>query len=66
VELGFDMISVKQMTTPSQDPEQSNLPLFLIILPRTEMSQDIFKLTGLYHISINMEAYRNQNGLTQC
>jgi hypothetical protein len=70
VELGFDTIIVKQMTTTrqsaSQDPELYNLPLFLITLPRTEKSQDIFKLTGLYHISIKVEAYRNQKGLTQC
>jgi hypothetical protein len=70
VKLGFDTISFKQMTTtclsPSQDPEKSNLPLFLITLPRTEKSQDIFKLMGLCHISIKVEAYRNQNGLTQC
>jgi PAX-interacting protein 1 len=69
VELGFDTISVRQMTTtrrsPSQDSEHSNLPLYFITLPRTEKPQDIFKLTGLCHISIKMEAYRNQNGLTQ-
>jgi hypothetical protein len=68
VELGFDAISVKQMTTtrrsPPQDPKKSNLPLFLITLPRTEKSQDIFKLTGLCHKSIKVEAYKNQNGLT--
>jgi hypothetical protein len=70
VDLGFDVTSVRQMTTsrrpPSEDPGKSNLPLFLITLPRTEKSQGIFKLTGLCHISIKVEAYRNQNGLTQC
>jgi hypothetical protein len=70
VELCFDTISVKQVTTtrrsPSQHPEKSNLPLSLIILPRTEKSQDIFKLTGFCHKSIKLEAYRNQNGLSQC
>jgi hypothetical protein len=70
VELRFDTISVRQMTTtrrsPLQNPEHSNLPLYLITLPRTEKSQDIFKLTGLCHISIKVPAYRNQNGLTQC
>lgn len=43
VELGFDIISVKQMTTtrrsPSDDPEKSNLPLLLITLLRIEKSQ---------------------------
>jgi hypothetical protein len=70
VDLGFDVASVRQMTTsrrpPSEDPGKSNLPLFLITLPRTEKSQGIFKLTGLCHISMKVEAYRNQDGLTQC
>jgi hypothetical protein len=70
VELGFDAISVKQITTsrrpPSQDHARGNLPLFLITLPRTEKSQDIFKLTGLCHISIKVEAYKNNNSLTRC
>lgn len=34
VDLGFDIISIKQMTTtcqsPAEDPEKCNLPLFLI------------------------------------
>jgi hypothetical protein len=64
VELGFHMISVKQMTitrrSPAEDPENLNLPLFLIILLRTEKSQDIFKLTCLCHISIKMEAYKTR------
>jgi hypothetical protein len=42
------------------------LPLFLITLPRAEKSLEIFKLTGLCHIAVKVEAYRNQNGLTQC
>jgi hypothetical protein len=50
----------------SEDPNKCNLPLFLITLPRNENSQDIFKLTGLCHISIRVEAYKNQTGLTQC
>jgi hypothetical protein len=67
VELGFDMYSVTTTRrSPSQDSEHSNLPLYLITLPRSEKSQDIFKLTGLCHISIKVEAYRNQNGLMQC
>jgi hypothetical protein len=70
VDLGFDIANVRQMTTsrwpPSEDPGKSNLSLFLITLPRTEKSQGIFKLTGLCHISIKVEAYRNLNGLTQC
>jgi hypothetical protein len=70
VKLGFDVISVKQITTsrlsPSQVPENSNLPFFLVSLPRTGKSQDIFKLRSLCHIHIKVEAYKKQNGLTHC
>jgi hypothetical protein len=70
VYLGFDVASIRQMTTSrrpnSEDIGKSNLPLFLITLPRTEKSQRIFKLTGLCHICIKVEDYRKQNGLTQC
>jgi hypothetical protein len=70
VSLGFDVISVKQMTStrrPSAEgASQINLPLFLVTLPRNQKSQDIFKITGLCHISIKVEAYKAQTGLTQC
>jgi hypothetical protein len=43
VSLGFDVVNVKQMTTtsgtPSEEPKLSNLPLFLVTLPRTAKSQ---------------------------
>jgi hypothetical protein len=48
VGLDFDVVSVKQMTaTRRSPPEESkiiNLPLFLVTLPRTAKSQDIFRL----------------------
>jgi hypothetical protein len=70
VSLGFDVISVKQMTStrrsPAEGTSQVKLPLFLIPLPRTEKSQEIYKLDGLCHISIKVEAYKAQTGLTQC
>jgi hypothetical protein len=48
VSLGFDVISVKQMTATRQLPSDGsttiNLPLFLITLPRTTKSQEIFRL----------------------
>jgi hypothetical protein len=70
VGLGFDVISVRQMTTTRRtSPEGSstpNLPLFLITLPRTAKSHDIFRLTNLCHIAIRVEVYKAQNGLTQC
>jgi hypothetical protein len=72
-ELGFDIISVKQMTSNRRrlhesgtNPTNHSLPLFLITLPRNEKSQQIFKLTGLCHISTKVEAYRSTNNLTQC
>jgi hypothetical protein len=69
-DLGFDIISVKQMTSTRRSPSEGslrrNLPLFLITLPRTAKSQEIFCLTGLCHITIRVEAYRAQSGLTQC
>jgi hypothetical protein len=68
--LGFDVISVKQMTTTRRSATEgainSNLPLILITLPRASKSQEIFRLTGFCHISIKVEAYRAQSGLTQC
>jgi hypothetical protein len=56
IDLGFDTVSVKQMTTTRRSPSEGtlykNLPLFLITLPRTAKSQRIFRLTALCHIAI--------------
>jgi hypothetical protein len=69
--LGFDVLSVKQVTTTRRGTSDEtvttrNFPLFLITLPRTAKSQEIFHLPSLCHISIRVEAYRAQTGLTQC
>jgi hypothetical protein len=70
VSLGFDVISVKQMTAirrlPSDGSTIINLPLFLITLPRTTKSQEIFRLQSLCHIAVRVQAYRAQNVLKQC
>jgi hypothetical protein len=70
VSLGFDVVSVKQMTTTRrstpEEPKVTNLPLFLITLPRSAKSQEIFRLPSLCHIAIKVEPYRNQSALTQC
>jgi hypothetical protein len=46
VSLGFDVVSVKQMTAACRSPPEEskiiNLPLFLVTLPRTAKSQEIF------------------------
>jgi hypothetical protein len=69
VNLGFDVISFKQMSTARRSPEGTThitLPLFLVTLPRTTKSQDQFKLSSLCHISSKVESYKYQNALTQC
>jgi hypothetical protein len=69
VDLGFDVVSVKQMSSTRRSPVGSkpvNLPLFLVTLPRTPKSPEIFKLSSLCHISIKVEAYKSRNTLTQC
>jgi hypothetical protein len=38
----------------------------LITLTTTAKSQEIFRLTALCHVGIRVDAYRAQNGLTQC
>jgi hypothetical protein len=57
VDLSFEVISVRQMSTTrwsSEGTTSITLPLFLIILPRTTKSQDFFKLSNLCHISIKV------------
>jgi hypothetical protein len=44
----------------------ANLLLFLVTLLRAEKSQEIFKLTCICHISIRVEKYRAQRGITKC
>jgi hypothetical protein len=59
INLGFDVVSVKQMTTRRLSSEGTrNLPLFLITRPRTAKSQAILKLNSLCHISIRVETNR--------
>jgi hypothetical protein len=69
VDLGFDVISVKQVSTARWSPEgiaNITLPLLIVTLPRTAKTQDLFKLSNLCHISIKVESYKSQNTLTQC
>jgi hypothetical protein len=68
-DIGFDVISVKQMSTVRRSPEgptNITLPLFLAALPRTTKSSELFKLSTLCHISIKVEAYKSHNILIQC
>jgi hypothetical protein len=62
VELGFDIISVKQMSTTHRSQGSSkSLPLLLITLPRSDKSQEIYKLTSLCYIAITVEVYKSQS-----
>jgi hypothetical protein len=60
VSLGFDVVSVKQMTvthcSPPEECKIINLPLFLVTLLRIAKSQEIFHLSSLCHIAIRVEA----------
>jgi hypothetical protein len=70
VNLGFDVTSVKQMTTTSQSPSEGtttkNLPHFLIIVLRMAKSQEILNLPRLCYTAIRVRAYKDKNGLMQC
>jgi hypothetical protein len=50
----------------SEGTTHITLPLFLVTLPRTTKSRDLFKLSNLCHISMKVESYKSQNALTQC
>jgi hypothetical protein len=60
VNLGFDAIIVKQTTmthrSHSEGTTTGNLPLFLVYLPRTAKSQEVFNLPSLCYIAIRVEA----------
>jgi hypothetical protein len=70
VKLSFDMLNGRQLTSKRAQTEgrtqTTNIPLFLVTLKRSPKSQETFKLTTLCHIAMKIEAYRAQNGLTQC
>jgi hypothetical protein len=69
VDISFDVISIKQMSTVRRYLEGSTsvtVPLFLVTLPRTAKSQDVFKLSSLCRISVKIEVYKSQNALTHC
>jgi hypothetical protein len=59
VDLGFDVISVKQMSATRRSPavgtSKANLPLFPITVPRMSKSQEIIKLTRLCHTAIRVD-----------
>jgi hypothetical protein len=67
-DLSFEVVSVRQLTTTRWSLEGTpvTLPLFLVTLPRTTKSQELFKLSNLCHIAIKVEAYSSQNPLSQC
>jgi hypothetical protein len=55
VDLGFDVVNVKQMSSALRTPDGLNpitLLLFLVTPPRIQKSKEIFKLSSLCHIYI--------------
>jgi hypothetical protein len=68
VSLGFDVVTVRQMTaTRRSPPEESKIiNLLLVTLSRTAYTQENFLLPSLCHIAMRVEVYRAQNALTQC
>jgi hypothetical protein len=68
-ELGYEVISVKQMTKPPSPKggvTHLSLPLLLITLVRNQKSLDVFKISSLCNIIVKVEAYQSKGGLTQC
>jgi hypothetical protein len=66
-DIGFDVISAKQISSVRRSPEgptNITLPLFLVTPPRTTKSSELFKLSSLCNISIKVEAYKSNNILT--
>jgi hypothetical protein len=65
-ELGYEVISDKQMTAKRSSPEGEvnlvSLPLFLITLVRNQKSLDIFKISSLCNIIVKVEAYKSKSG----
>jgi hypothetical protein len=53
-------------TRQSQGSSSTSLPLFLINLPRSEKSQEVYKLISLCYIAIKVKIYKSQFGLAQC
>jgi hypothetical protein len=60
VNLGLNVISIKQMPTTHRSPAV-NISLYLITLPRMSKSLEIFQLMSLCIIAIRVEAYKTQS-----
>jgi hypothetical protein len=63
----FDVISIRQMSATRRSPAEGTSTVnHPITLRRTSESQEIHKLTRFGHITIRVEAYKAQTGLTHC
>lgn len=62
---GFTVLNVTQMSS-RRDGERVILPLFLITLPRTDKSKEIFSLCYLMSLRIKVESYKGRKGPSQC
>jgi hypothetical protein len=61
---GFEVSSDNQRLSPVEGTASVTLPLFLITLPRTAKSEEVFNLPNLCHIAIKVGPYKSQNILT--
>lgn len=59
----FDIIKISQMI---RFRTKTNLPLFLIHLPNTQKSKEIFQMTELFYMVIKVENYRSPMRTMQC
>lgn len=64
-EEGFEFKKVIQMQK-RVDGTLKKLPLFIVILPRTENNKRIYKLNALFNLKIEIQDYRRKSGLLQC
>jgi hypothetical protein len=60
-ELGYEVISVKQLTAKRPSPEGGvaciSPRIFLVTLARSQKLQDIFKFANLRNMIVKVEAY---------
>lgn len=62
---GFLATQISQMTR-RRNGERTNLPLFLVTLPRTDSSRAIYSTQYLLNLKIRIESYKGRKGPTQC
>lgn len=65
IENGFNVNNITQMTK-RREGEIVKLPLFLVTLPHTQESKQIYNLPDILRLRVRIESYRGRRGPTQC